>query len=624
MNIILKEITLHHFLSFDETTINLQDRGFCLVSGINRNPKDAAKSNGAGKSTIWNAISFVLTGETLNGLKSNLGNIYFNDGCWVRLSFTIDGINYILTRSKEDKKLGTNLKIEVNGEDKSGKGIRESEVVLAEILPDITSELIGSVMILGQGMPSRFTNNTPSRRKEMLEHLSKSDFMIQDLKDRVEKRYNDLSNQSRDTNTKITEYDSKCSVYETQLKSLEEELEKSSQPVDYDFKINLLEQELKTILDNYKTTEEEYNNSNIQYDIYLKEYQNRNNAKNETLTKLRIERENFTTEFNSRKNDLIVKEKTLEAEINRLESITDVCPTCGQKIPGAIKPDTIQQKQDLENIKNKIKELNIEIEEDNNDYKETLLEVDKKYDSYINESFTKANEFKQKMDESSISLKQLTHDNYSKSMELSDILKEKDNYNTNIKKLKESISQTKQTIKELKDNSNNLKLRIEDLNKHSDVVSKMMTFLKRDFRGYLLENIINYISTKAKEYCNKIFGSDEILFQLNGNNIDISYCNKDYDNLSGGEKQRVDLIIQFAIRDMLVNYLGFNSNILVLDEITDNLDSLSCEKVLNFITEELTNIESVFIISHHSDELEIPCDSEIIVQKDIRGVSEVL
>lgn len=83
MNIRFKSITIHHFLSFGESTINLEDRGFCLVSGINRNPKDAAKSNGSGKSTIWNAISFVLTGETLQGLKSNLGNIYFKDGCWV-------------------------------------------------------------------------------------------------------------------------------------------------------------------------------------------------------------------------------------------------------------------------------------------------------------------------------------------------------------------------------------------------------------------------------------------------------------------------------------------------------------------------------------------------------------
>ena len=47
-------------------------------------------------------------------------------------------------------------------------------------------------MILGQGLPQRFSNNTPSGRKEVLEKLSKSDFMIDDLKVRVRSRLDQL------------------------------------------------------------------------------------------------------------------------------------------------------------------------------------------------------------------------------------------------------------------------------------------------------------------------------------------------------------------------------------------------------------------------------------------------
>ena len=86
----------------------------------------------------------------------------------------------------------------------------------------------------------------------------------------------------------------------------------------------------------------------------------------------------------------------------------------------------------------------------------------------------------------------------------------------------------------------------------------------------------------------------------------------------------MDLIIQFAIRDFMCNFLQFSSNILVLDEITDALDSESCDKVLNFITTELQDIESVFIISHHSDTLEIPVDSELKIEKNEQGVSNVI
>ena len=70
-------------------------------------------------------------------------------------------------------------------------------------------------------------------------------------------------------------------------------------------------------------------------------------------------------------------------------------------------------------------------------------------------------------------------------------------------------------------------------------------------------------------------------------------------------------------------YLGFSSNILVLDEITDALDSISCDKVINFITTELKDVESVFIVSHHATELQLPNDSTIIVEKNELGISEV-
>ena len=109
MKIKFKKIKLHHFLSFGDAEINLEIAGYTLVSGINNNPLDAAKSNGSGKSTIWSAICYALTGETIQGLKSGLANIYTNDGCHVELTFDVDGKEYILLRSKEAKALHQTL-----------------------------------------------------------------------------------------------------------------------------------------------------------------------------------------------------------------------------------------------------------------------------------------------------------------------------------------------------------------------------------------------------------------------------------------------------------------------------------------------------------------------------------
>ena len=157
-----------------------------------------------------------------------------------------------------------------------------------------------------------------------------------------------------------------------------------------------------------------------------------------------------------------------------------------------------------------------------------------------------------------------------------------------------------------------------------DVVNKMITIVTRDFRGFLLSNVIDYIDLKAKEYSIDIFNTDLVKFVLEGNNINIYYDGKIYENLSGGERQKIDLIIQFAMRDMLCKFLNFSSNIIVLDEIFDNLDALGCHKVLNLITNKLVDINNIFIVTHHAADLHIPYDNEIVVVKNEAGFSGIM
>ena len=156
-----------------------------------------------------------------------------------------------------------------------------------------------------------------------------------------------------------------------------------------------------------------------------------------------------------------------------------------------------------------------------------------------------------------------------------------------------------------------------------EIVNKMNTLIKRDFRGYLLTNIIDYIANRIKEYSLTVFGTDDFIFDIDGNNIVISYDGKDYESLSGGEKQKADVIIQLSIRDMLCNYLNFSSNILVLDEITDSLDIVGSQNVLNLISSVLSDVESIYIISHHTD-FSIPWDEEITIIKGNDKISRIL
>ena len=625
MTIKFLKLHIHHFLSFDDATIDLIDRGYCLVSGVNRNPKDFAKSNGAGKSTIFNAISYALTGETLQGLKSNLANIYFNDGCWVELEFEINGHHYVLTRSKDDKTLGTNLKIIIDNEDKSGKGIRESQALLDQYLPELTSELIGSTIMIGQGMPMKFTSNSPSGRKEVLEHLSQSDFMIQDLKERINRRISELSSRTREIEDELLQLNTKNEIYQSQLKNANEELaNKFTNQIDFDGLIKNLSDEKNKLLEDKDNLKKLRITIVERQEKLQEELVNTLKSKEKLSNQYLLEHQEAVEEFNNLKTTITNKIYSLTQEITRLKNITDICPTCHQKIPNVIKPDTTVQEKELKDEQSNLASLNKEIEEDNQAYREVLIKVNNKFDTSINtlkDSINSDIKSTQGIDTQLIPIERKLEEVSSK---LIKVTNSKQSYNDNKQKLLDTIKDLNNKLDEISKNLDIEKQAKQLVDERSEVVSKMNTIVKRDFRGFLLKNIIDFINIKAKEYASQIFGCDEIDFELDGNDINISFSGKDYSNLSGGEKQRVDLIVQFAIRSFMCNFLQFSSNILVLDEITDALDSESCDRVINFITNELKDIESVFIISHHSDTLEIPCDSELIIEKDNLGVSHVV
>lgn len=622
MRINFLNLKIHHFLSFDDASIDLSNRGYCLIRGINKNPKDAARSNGAGKSTIANAISFCLLGETLNGLKSNLANNYFNDGCYVELEFNIDSNNYKLIRSKDDSKYGTNLKILVNQEDKSGKGIRESQALLDELLPDLTRELVGSVILLGQGLPDKFTSNSPSGRKEVLEHLSKSDFMIQDLKERVDVRLTSLKSRER-------ELDDKLLTLSTQKRFQNEQLEQSKQTLRDLMSNNHFDEAIEVKKKELQDLETKYSDIDSHLQKLVKEKTTLNesllsetNLKNERLTQVSKQYNEYNNELTNNRTTYCLRMKTLQDEITKLKSIKDICPTCGQKIPNVIKPDTSEQEKLLEDTKKLLANIDIDISNNDEEYRKVQQEIKNLFDDSTRNIRVRLEQIDN--EESSYDISKLNNDISNLKLKINSLERNRDNHESNVKQCEDAIRKLEEDLtnvdkQEVKCNEDK-----RLLEQHLEVVEKMNTYLKRDFRGVLLQNSINYINDKAKEYASKIFNTNEISFELNGNNIDIIYCDKDYDNLSGGEKQRVDIITQFAIRSMLSEHLNFSSNILFLDEITDNLDSDSCDRVINFITQELKDIESIFIISHHENELNIPIDNEIVVQKSVLGISEVL
>ncbi len=619
MHIEFRRLVLHNFISFGHSELTFGDDGFIKVSGVNENIEDLATSNGSGKSSIWEGIVWALTGDTIRGTKQ-VSNIYGDDGTYVELEFNIDSVNYVLTRSKDHKVYKTGLKIVVDGKDCSGKGIRDSEKLLAQYLPDVTASLLGSVIILGQGLPQKFTNNSPSGRKEVLEKLSKSDFMIEDLKSRVAKRKDEVSKLIREYKDLIITAESKVGVLQAQIdkcKSSLAELDKDKLETTVAYYTTEVER-LQLIIDAHRTNIDKVDHDLSEHSENLVML-NRYHADN--VAAVNSEFDPVIETLTSKLYELRSLIASHKSEITKMESIRDVCPTCGQKLPDVVKPDTSGLKQLLNDTELQFNDVQFDLNK--------MKELKKSRLDIVGGEYKQSSEFH---------LQKTRELNSVKTQHQKELRTAEDNKTRSASQLdgaRNELQQLEYKINSLSLNIHENEEQIEDLNRellynntqkdlqqsHLEVVNKFDTALKRDFRGYLLATVIEYISARAKEYSKVIFETDKIDFKLDGNNIEIAYMNKSYENLSGGEKQKIDLIIQFSIRDMLCNHLGFTSNILVLDEVFDALDMIGCQKVLDVIS-SLSDIKNIFIVTHRKD-LSIPCDKELIVVKSSSGISEL-
>lgn len=623
MNIKFNNMIIHGFMSFGDAEINLSSNGFILISGKNNNPVDNASSNGSGKSSIFEAISWCLTGDTIRGAK-NIVNSKLNDYAQVELTFDIDNNSYKIIRTLDVKKKAS-LQFFINGEDKSGKGIKDTKQMLSEYLPDINSSLLGSVIIMGQGLPQRFTNNTPSGRKDVLESLSKSDFMINDLKQRVGKRKEFLTNELNKFTNELNQCIGRRSILDRQLTDYKNKLDELNKTDLSD--LSGKKRQLEADIQINKTSLDELNK---QYNGIQQQMEKHNKISIDINSTYYSDKANIDDKYTDivgdkikRKTELQAKYTWLSNEIHKLESISDTCPTCKQKIPDVHKIDTTQNRQELSDIQIEIQAIDAELQPLQIQYNNEINDLNSTYSKAVFENDSKLADYKKGYMSTGESIKYTSNVITELNTELSDISVKIDRHELNKQLTEQEIEKIVKNLVDIDSailyNNNEL----DNISRHMDVIKKFDNILSRTFRGVLLTGIIDYISKRAKEYCSDIFKTDKIEFSLNGNDINISYDGKMYEDLSGGEKQKVDLIIQFSLRDMLCKYLDFSCNILVLDEITDNLDLVGCDRIIDMITTKLTDIESVYIISHRSSDLSIPYDSELIVVKNEQGISSI-
>ena len=622
MKLNFKKVTLKNFLSYEDATFSLEDRGFCNIHGINRCIKDNSLSNGSGKSTVISAICYALTGETIQGISKDLKrlNSPSKEKGFTSLEFTCDGNEYIVTRNVGKDK---NVEIIFNGENVSGKTATESQAVLEKYLPHINRELIGSVILLGQGLPDKFSSLTPIKRKSYLESLLNIDEVYEDINDKINSRESFLKKEITQLNKDIAVETSSLNIYKNRISTLESKIESLSK-VDYDGEIKKATDEINEIIDKIGKIDKR----NSENQLTFKSLEDQLTEMSERFTK---EKEVLTESLNKNKLDASVKvselrtkSSILEKDLSNFKLKGNVCPTCGRPLG----EEYIQIRDDKEKELAEIKDQLLKAKEELNDIEKsntkTLQDLSIKARTESKELKDKYNDLADLINKNVNDRSILEKRKHASELNQTTLKNKKEALVDNIKSLEIEKKEAEETV-------NKSTLKLSDLNSKLAItttrlerVKSIHDLMKTKFRGYLLEDAVRSIRKISKEYCTKIFGHDNLEINQETNSIEIIFQDKNYYSLSGGEKQKIDLILQFSLRKLLKNYSNLDSNVLFLDEIFDNLDAMGTSSIIKFINKEFASISSVFIISHHANELGIEFDNTYTITKNEAGISQLI
>lgn len=573
MKIIVDKVKIHGFQSIGDAEVKLSNRGIVCVKGIN-NYEDFSRSNGSGKSSIFESIFFAIYGRTSEGI-AYPENRYMKDGCSVELTIFVDGVKYVITRTSKGKT--SSVRIFKEGEDISGRNKKDTENIICNDVIKISQDIFLSTVFLSQGFSGKLSSLQPSGRKERIETLTDTNVIIekfrdniQDIKNGYNEKYNKLSSDlsfKRGTYSRIQEENS-------QIEKEISEAEKSKPDGD---------------IDNISKSIEDLESQN---EILQSKYDNTLNLYNEISMKI--------VEKGSEYNNIMNESNRLRKNLQDIKG-SDSCPTCGRKYDGI----------DKEHINKSIQELNNKLDENS-----------KRISSLGNE-YKGLEEKKNSLNEKMLSIKSIISSNNSEISRLR-LLKEEILRVVDTEPLKNKLNENKVKMLDLSKESNEMEKDIQKYKDLYDTANHCTTLITRQFRNYLLKNTIEFMNSRLNKYSYMLFSNNADVIKLvqDGSNLDIFLGEAPYSSLSGGEKRKVDIALILAQKDLALNISGLNCNLLILDEIFESLDDEAIMTVTEVLMSVSSDIDSMFVISHK--DTDIGYDSVITVTKNKDRVSSII
>ena len=514
--------------------------------------------NGAGKSTMLDALSFAIFGKPHRKIsKTQLVNSINGKGTIVEVEFRIGSSNYKVVRGIRPNK----FEIWVNGNMvNQNSHAREYQQMLENNIIKLNHKSFHQIVVLGSSSFVPFMQLSGGARREVIEDLldinvfSKMNGILKEQTSILKDKINNNAHEINLVDTKILAQ----KKYLRDLTTITSAQKKEKQET-----INNLQEDIRVL-----------NESNGNLTSEITTNQPTLNEESTKTSKDITELDKFMTQFRTQQKNVVKQAKFF--------SENDTCPTCEQDI------DADTKQHHLSECKTKagtIKDA-LEMGEKKRTSLDLLLEQ-------VNTKLNEVREWQSKVNANTQEIGRI---------------------NTNITRLQNEIQEIENNTGDLTEANEGLeKLRIEkeslqedkfklaEQNSYNRVNAELLkdTGIKtKIIRQYL--PVINQLTNKYLQILDFF-----VHFDLDGSFAEtIRSRHRDafsYDSFSEGEKQRIDLSLLFTWRQIAKMKNSVATNLLILDETFDSsLDEEGIENLMKIIgtVAEDTN---VFVISHKSE-----------------------